>query len=893
MKKALTAIILAAAIVLGGVTAAAVTGSVSEADEAPQLFNAVCDFKTDISNNKQVGPCWYYEYTTDINNPDWIRADRWAWNNWYPNTGTRLGYIGISQKGSMQIRNNDGGITGLLPAVAYVFIPERDGFIDMYDSKATVTVSTNNAYNAKLRITKNGEVIYPESGWITLKNGESADFKDLEFQASVGDTVRFELAADKEIEKGESLYVTWNPAFLLKASRSAYGGSGILARLTAFMRGIFGGLTSSTLDDGAADTEAAAIEKTEKSAYGVYSVLDSVYDTDKAVKSNADSVWKFSLQKDFCPDFKKPGGDLPFDYTVTGSGVKITADNSGGEVIRVSVFKDGGTFSYLGLDGSVTVPAADVCLPFDVQVCRATDISAVFRLYDNTNKTELAESNIFTDKTLSVNKGKTDAHIKLYSENADSYYELYYSRKRTDSLNDLCERKIVFNAAAGEKMRFGFTAPYSGEYEISAPLGTDGKSVTYRTVIESGGDTSVLCEEKKYITSAAFCTEQATLNKGDTVWFEAYSVDECKINIGIPEFILKQPNTVREISSYKYIATDYAENKTANGYKDYANISSAEKVRPAWSFGYYNANDEKTDLKPYSIMRSGFFYCALPYCVCADGKLVTGTYGVIGNLYPTYGSNVKDESVKPLYKRNKFYGCVGTLTNAYTGNDENIGIYMRFTSPMNANARLTLTDGQSNISNLNIKIYLNGTLYKSYTNDISAGATVSLPALKKGDRVTLLFESRDGRKHFEYMGSPAVELTGAFNNIRLLNEYTSLSQTVRAAADVGISLPAVEHVAGMKFIGWYANEETDVIKAGEEFKTAADVTLTAKYVCLGDMDADNKLNVSDLSLMKTLLLGGTENADTVSDINSDGKTDIKDLVKMKKWLGNFMSDKLG
>lgn len=81
--------------------------------------------------------------------------------------------------------------------------------------------------------------------------------------------------------------------------------------------------------------------------------------------------------------------------------------------------------------------------------------------------------------------------------------------------------------------------------------------------------------------------------------------------------------------------------------------------------------------------------------------------------------------------------------------------------------------------------------------------------------------------------------------------------------------------------GYIGNGTTVVIFEDEEIKEVYKIRL------YGDHNGDGRINAADLAGVRKTVLGATDTYDgTVCDINADGGTDIKDLIKLKKCQAN-------
>lgn len=81
--------------------------------------------------------------------------------------------------------------------------------------------------------------------------------------------------------------------------------------------------------------------------------------------------------------------------------------------------------------------------------------------------------------------------------------------------------------------------------------------------------------------------------------------------------------------------------------------------------------------------------------------------------------------------------------------------------------------------------------------------------------------------------------------------------------------------------GYIGNGTTVVIFENEEIKEVYKIRL------YGDYNGDGRINAADLAGVRKTVLGASDTYDgTVRNINADGGTDIKDLIKLKKCQAN-------
>ncbi|MBQ6848180.1 MAG: hypothetical protein IJO62_04635 [Clostridia bacterium] len=612
---------------------------------------------------------------------------------------------------------------------------------------------------------------------------------------------------------------------------------------------------SETLDEDAESEENKAVEATKTSAYGTYSVLDAVYGGNKLLKCTDDSVWKFGVETEFSPEFIENADDFEFTAEKTDNGVRITPENpdSSGVFTVVAVDGSGNTYSYMSITESLVIPSSDIALPFKAQVKYKNKASEI--LYLEEENGEIITSERDTKSLLSQVTYKTDPNTYFVVsdiENVNSFYSLYHTRNQTTQ-----NRSLILNARVGEKMRFGFTAPHSGQYEISAPITASG-ATTYYSVSVEAATPKVLTPLTEYTSAGSLVEAQTFLTKGDTVWFEVYALGRSAVDVGIPKVTLKKILSTSSVA-YEYTATDYVENKTANGYTDYAAASTTENTRAAWSFGYFDVAAEAT-LQPYSIIKDGFYYAL------SDGDTKTS----VGSLYPTFGDDSEDIS-KPIYKRTKFYGTV----------DNNTGIYMQFTAPFGGNGTLKLTDSTTAISGVTLTVKKNGETFETYTG-VDANTTLDVGVLNPMDTVTLLFKSASGSEAQGYLGSASMTLGGSISTIKFESAAGASLYTVTAIPAANLTMPMAQKYSGLNFISWSNTKNDTLLKEGDTHAAISGIKFNTNYAYAGDMNQDNIINGDDHIAQYDVILGKTTDEYGMADIKNDGEFNLADLLKCKK-----------
>ena len=767
----------------------------SEADAAPVVFDAVSQYNTASAST---GPFWYYQYSSSYSEPQWNYCTRYSWNYWMSPSTAACGYTGISYQGKMQVRNISNQINSKLPSTAYLFVPDESGYIDMRGT-ASLASRPSTEYNAMVRITCNGENVYPSTGWITLGTDiTSFSFDGIEFYVEAGDQVRFEMTTDNYLANSALVSVNWNPMFYYAVYKPAYTQQeGILGKLTQYMASFFGGLTSSTMDADSTDAEASALAKVTKSKGGLYTPLDAVYGS-KLLTSDNNSVWKFAVSTYCGKGFETPNTDFSVSVTYAQEALNVSWDNTvsaGTQSVR-TVNQEGQINDYTVSGSSVSLAGISVGDQIKLQVKSENYYSEVITVSVNEDGTLTIEeytsdTRYYLNTVTASSTSSASAKLNITNTSVSSQYNMYYSTAQAGSETPI-NRRILYSSALGEKMNFGFTAPYGGEYEISTPISVEGTGEVSYWVTKQAADGTItrISNAKSDYSDGSFCLLQESLSVGDTVWFEAAGDVGTVINIGIPYISLCTSTTDSEgTKKYVYRAVDYMENRTKNEYT-YKTSSWIENRYAAWDFGYFNnpvvtegeavnydslglaAYDIGTDasavcglLKPYELIRGGQIYNTLPISLRSSTSIVTGTYGVIGNLYPSLGNTYNDrQKLGELYKSKGLFGCTGTAVNQITQETLNIGIYMKYTAPISGNAVLHISEDAAAYAGDRLLIVKNGTVVAKYSGTVSAGTDISLGNLNKGDTVVMLYAKLQSGRHYHYFGMPIMEVSKSSEN---------------------------------------------------------------------------------------------------------------------------------
>lgn len=160
-----------------------------------------------------INPYWRVQFAADENNLDWQYVSVFKETFWQTKDYYR---IGISKNSLYEIYNSNNCFEDVNPVLAWLFTSRTEGTVKMSPTKViTVPATSTDGYTACFRITVNNEQVYPENGWTELAKGESTKLIDITFDVSPGDEIRFEVKSSKQIENGDKLRLTWNPAFSL------------------------------------------------------------------------------------------------------------------------------------------------------------------------------------------------------------------------------------------------------------------------------------------------------------------------------------------------------------------------------------------------------------------------------------------------------------------------------------------------------------------------------------------------------------------------------------------------------------------------------------------------------------------------------------------------------
>lgn len=180
------------------------------------LFNVVTDF----TRTYQLSPFWKYEYALDANaqTPDYqpLTSFNASWENYWLTAVGNNHWLGVNA-GKLWIYNKE---TEEQPhgLACYTFTAPKDG----YFSLTSGSVSTQNPEGARVRITRNGEVVWPASGnWQTFETSTTVSMDTI--RINQGDVIRFEASLNGDSPSTwNGSRVSWSPRFTLTVNNPAY-----------------------------------------------------------------------------------------------------------------------------------------------------------------------------------------------------------------------------------------------------------------------------------------------------------------------------------------------------------------------------------------------------------------------------------------------------------------------------------------------------------------------------------------------------------------------------------------------------------------------------------------------------------------------------------------------
>jgi len=499
--------------------------------------------------------------------------------------------------------------------------------------------------------------------------------------------------------------------------------------------------------------------------------------------------------------------------------------------------------------------------------------------------------------------------------------------------SDNYANKIIFTTAKNEKMKFGFTAPKTGLYEISVPITADSaKGIHYRLIKETEtGALSLLQAEKNHSKEKFLCLTTAILSLGDTVYIELWSdIASTTVDIGIPQFI--HLNNGSEPNKQIFKANDHL---ALNSIDDFGATS-------VWEFGTF-VNPFIADGTEYRYLNSTDFANAtnFQYDVLGISELSaydntetetneTDATALLDSFQKYDGVATYNDSNNEMFYQSKEnglgyknsayniqkpfrYAWSGQMTvdkrkynsNVYIryglalaagGNQKNVyinfGHYGQFISP--ADGYITLDLGMSTNPGKVIVLH-NSKVIATYLAGTLPGSDGSLDIeANKGDTISIAYatleDSENGLTVTDTGNiaiNPVVTFVPKNTNISSVTFDSKTPEIMSASIENGtvITLPDT-YKAGAYFAGWIANGK--LYNSGDAYTVSANTDFKSKFIYYGNLDSsDNDINANDLSIMRRILLGKT-NIDTVNDgviaadIDANGKINLKDLVRIKK-----------
>lgn len=891
----------------------------AENGASPEIFNALRQYTT--SDNQSDNEYWRYEFAEDFSAPDWKElTSKDSWGAW---SSKSLGYryASMPSNGNIWFQNKENTMDSLgIPALAYKFIAPYDGNITLYSTATHLNTSTAN-YNCRIRVTKNGENIYPESGWKDVVYNEPIEFSGLDIELKTGDLLRFEITVNNHLDAECVAKINWNPYFMLQAKDSKYTQTAdIFNNLTGYMYDFFKAKQTANMDAESSNPLKGASDAIKKSKYGTFSASDVIYDG-QIIPSSDESLWKFGVLSEGEGYFSDPTDEF-FVSGKVENGYPIISWNKGsnGKITAVEVYYNNGTYNKFTTPlNFINLPLLGDATQFKVQLSSGDKVSEIFVMtykdgeWSSHSKKEL-KPDYLNEQTV-YNEGKISKNIILKNSDISSNYEFSFALNNATNAEDLkYQRSLRFNAAAFENMRFGFTAPCFGNYQISAPIEveTESAEVKYGLYLtDKNGIISCIQKLRTYTEKGDFCNIQLNLNKDDTVWFDVVADKNAVINIGIPKAVCTTYcDDTESGTAYSYRALEYFESSYSNGL-DYKIYSLAENSKSVWNFGYFNnpvtenhgtynydslgiarysvggsAENLVKAFTPYELLRNGIYYNTLLYSEKSDGSIVTFASGQIGVMYPSIGNTTGTHTAVGLPKRCKGISTTIGYTKLPKNNEPvNIGVYMKFTAPIGGQATLRLTDDDVKEAAFIGNRYLvikNGVVSAIYKNSIPAGTTLDLGEVNTGDTIILVncYTTGKSMAAARCLGNPSITLTGKRYNV-------SLDKNVETVVEnKSVQMPTKGDKIGARLVGWKNNTENQIFEPGDSFEITQNTDFEAIYEYYGDLNGDDAVTTVDLSIMRKYLLDN-EYIGENGDVNTDGNISINDLVRMKKWLSGI------
>lgn len=267
----------------------------------------------------------------------------------------------------------------------------------------------------------------------------------------------------------------------------------------------------------------------------------------------------------------------------------------------------------------------------------------------------------------------------------------------------------------------------------------------------------------------------------------------------------------------------------------------------------------------------------------------TYSYGGVGTLHATLGTSYSasgaHREIGMPYQNKGFMVAVG-LGNGKDGKTHNMGIYMKFTAPVSGNVTLNLSDFAEARTACRVLIIKGDTVVQAY-GSIPLRAVVDLGYMNKGQSVCICYGT-NSENIYNYGGSPIATVSGEKVTVSFNNSLAFEAQQTDYLMTYGDKFVLSDKAdeIGKTILGW-KDELGDYYAVGEEYTAESDITFDADQRYFGDLDGDSDINASDITSMRKDILSGDTNILAVSDVNTDGTFDIRDLVRMKKWLAGL------
>lgn len=506
-----------------------------------------------------------------------------------------------------------------------------------------------------------------------------------------------------------------------------------------------------------------------------------------------------------------------------------------------------------------------------------------------------------------------------------------------------------FNVASGETAKIGFTAPTDGYYEISDTLtAASDAGASYRAVLESlDGDRMLLQEARDISSGDGKLVLLSKLNAGDTVYIEAWAdTADAEISFGLPKAV--KINNMTD-GSYASTPIDYYITKNNDSIEYKTSVMTQHQM--TWNFKWFlnpvsvtdstgttvyteekylnnegitaavrdgfasatsvdydtlgiadlNAGDDGTKLinalKDYD-----FYYAGGNMAYMAKLATISGA-NTDGTIKYSNGSGTRNHTVNGFLSL-ATSGSVTAVSSAEAANlaygfgynrgiDNskyyfyNMGVAFEWTAPASGTVDVS---GMSRTAGGSQIILVNNEVAAALHKDNKTA--IDVIAVEKGDVVTVAYDITDGGYDgSRTRGIPTITFTPDVSNITVKGD-TVATELVGGLLANGTEITLPEFIKqGTLFRYWkIASDESAELLAGDLYTVENDDTLTAVFSYYGDLDENNDVNASDLTVLKKHLLGCetiTDEILEIADVKSDGNIDLLDLIRMKKYLAGY------